>query len=85
MTVNELIEMLGQYDGDREVRLATQPTYPLEATVAGVAGLEEIDDVDEDGQRVLDAADEMEPDGPVYVLEGTQRGYASKALWDGCC
>jgi len=78
MTIRELIELLEQYDDDREVRLATQPNYPLEYTVGGVVGTEEIaDDPDED---IVDADD----DGPVWVVEGSQLGYASKALWDGC-
>jgi hypothetical protein len=79
MTVNELIEILEQYDGEREVRLATQPTYPLAHTVGGVAGEEEVDEEDDDGRRVV--RDDMEADGPVFVLEGSQLGYANKSLW----
>jgi len=80
MTVRELIELLEQYDGAREVRLATQPNYPLAATVGGVAGEDEVDEEDDDGRRVV--RDDKEPDGPVFILEGSQLGYASKSLWD---
>lgn len=40
MTVQELIEMLGEYDPDMEVRLAHQPSYPFEYGIFGVAEYE---------------------------------------------
>jgi hypothetical protein len=41
VNVRELIEALGEFDGDVEVRLAYQPTYPLQESVGGlVAGVD---------------------------------------------
>jgi hypothetical protein len=40
MTVQELIELLQDYDGDAEVRLAEQPHYPFEYSVDRVASVE---------------------------------------------
>ncbi len=37
MTVAELIDWLGQYDGELPVRIASQPAWPFENDVANVA------------------------------------------------
>ncbi|QGJ94993.1 hypothetical protein SEA_REDWATTLEHOG_135 [Gordonia phage RedWattleHog] len=75
MTVGELIELLQQYDEDATVRLATQPNYPLEYRLAGVADAGQVAEVQ---------GDEPDDDTPnvVYLAEGSQVGYASKAIWD---
>lgn len=36
MTVNELKEMLDYYDGDMEVRFASQPSWPFEYSINDV-------------------------------------------------
>lgn len=38
MTVGELIEILEDFDSDMEVRIAEQPSYPMEYEIDGVAG-----------------------------------------------
>lgn len=44
MKVAELIERLNECDPDAEIRLAYQPSYPLQAHLKGVAVLESDDD-----------------------------------------
>jgi len=88
VNVRDLMDLLDQYDGDAEVRLMTQESYPFQNSIRGCASAEEIgpdpDEVDEEG--------EPEPlgdfNGPVegntvYILEGRQLGYGYKAAWNG--
>ena len=83
MTVQELIEMLEDQPQDAEVRLAFQPSWPLEYRVSGVAGpiemrnqllMDELDDDDDDGELEAKALDEVDCD-VVYIGEGGQIGY----------
>jgi hypothetical protein len=68
MTVGELKELLEGADPEAQVRLATQPNYPLEARVSGLAFSEDLEEA---------------PEQPtVWVLEGSSMGYASKELWE---
>lgn len=48
MKVRDLIELLEATNPEAEVRLATQPHYPLAHTIAGVASNGEWGDEDED-------------------------------------
>lgn len=59
MTVAHLIALLSEMNPGDEVRLATQPTYPLAFGIAGVAAL---DDEDELGVVWIAAGDH--PDRP---------------------
>lgn len=68
MTVQELLELLEDADPNAEVRLATQPSWPLAFELAGVA---EPDD------------DEM-PAGVVWLVTGDHpedTPYAPEAAW----
>jgi hypothetical protein len=64
LTVNELIERLQEVaeggSGDRELRLAFQPSWPLQFTIGGVA---EPEDASPDEDQV-DAA------SVIYIVEG---------------
>lgn len=64
MTVGELIGLLEAQDEDAEVRVATQPHYPLESKCDGITPVED------DGKPV------------VYIVEGSQLGYAPRSVWD---
>jgi hypothetical protein len=78
MTVEELIALLEQCPADGEVRLATQPHYPLAHEVYGVAV------PDEDGVPPDDDFDPPEP-GIVWILEGRHPDdspYALRSLWE---
>ncbi len=70
MTVEELIEKLEQFDLDAEVRIASQPAWPMQHAVADVAA--ELDRADgavyivEGGQAEFDSP--YLPEGVVEVL-----------------
>jgi hypothetical protein len=74
VNVSELIDLLKDYDGDAEVRLATQVDWPFEYTVQSVASADEM------------GALRGEEDAPniVYIAEGEQLGYLpepARAVW----
>ena len=66
MKVSELIELLEQCDPDKEIRLATQPNYPLAFSLGGVYDPESAEPWDED-----EPADKGDT-SLVWLLEGTQ-------------
>lgn len=73
MTVTELKELLEEYPDELEVRIALQPNYPLESNVAGVVALADLEDEDDEP---------VDPDDDcLYILEGSQIGYARSGLW----
>lgn len=79
MTVQELIERLEECDEDCEVRLAFQPSWPLQFTIAGVAEY----DPDEDDE------DESRDDRPVvFICDSGQHpddaAYAPRRVFDDC-
>lgn len=67
MTVSDLISYLEEFDGDMEVRIASQPNYPFEYELSGVW-----EDENEDSQYA----------GMVYLVEGTQIGYFTRKAWN---
>lgn len=79
MTVQDLIIALERYPGDAEVRLAIQPSWPFECSIAGLTDNTEIADPDDEG------APDDEGVTVVYIAEGSQLGYASKRIWDAAC
>ena len=64
MTVNELIEELKFYDGELEVRFASQPSWPFEYSINGAIRAT----VREHNNRYE----------AVYLEEGRQLGYLPK-------
>ena len=89
MTIDELIERLGEYrdalGGDTEVRLMTQQNYPFENELAGATCLRDIrerDEVDSDDDENPERFDaEGDPAEVVYLLEGRQLGYGTQTAW----
>ena len=82
MKVKELIEILGKMDAEANVMLAQQPGYPFEYSVAGVAVREEFTEDDDEGSGGDPRA--YEPGtaaNDVFIVEGTQLRYGSKAAW----
>ena len=78
MKVRQLIDLLSEYQEDAEVRLVTQPHWPLEHGLDGVVSKSEIDAFEAD-----DDEDAPEPEvDVVYLLEGASQGYGRKAAWD---
>ena len=88
MTLNELIERLEDYrtefgNGDIEVRLMTQQSWPFENGIYGITSGQEInneDDEFEDGDDLHDG--DASEDAVVYIVEGGQLGYGTKRAWD---
>ena len=82
MKVKDLIELLEDMDPEANVLIASQPNWPFEHSVAGVAVREELGDDDDDG----DEAERPYADGchgnDVFIVEGPQLRYGSKAAWD---
>ena len=70
MIVYELKMLLEDLDEDAEVRLAMQPSWPMEYTIGDVVLVEENSSYPMSEHR----ADEYEP-GIVYISEGDQLGY----------
>lgn len=88
MTVGELIQLLEAYESSHEIRLASQPNWPFEYRLAGVASDEEVQESvaqmqsDERGVPFDEALEETEEPRPVvWLVEGSQEAYASKAIW----
>lgn len=78
ITVGELISLLGDYDDDLEVRLMEQPGWPFEYSIAGVIARAEIDENDREDEGVDDEGTEA---NVVFLLEGAQLCYGTKAAW----
>ena len=75
MTVSELIRIPKTCDPDFEVRIASQPRWPMEYHIHDVvettADEDDIDDEVDDDDR-----DDDEPENKVvYIVEGDQIGY----------
>ena len=75
MTVGEMKRLLETLDDDLEVRLAHQPSWPLQYTVADVVEAPAFDE-DEIEDEIVETADAVKTpeDAPrfAYVIEGSQ-------------
>ncbi|MCC6666034.1 MAG: hypothetical protein IT375_19920 [Polyangiaceae bacterium] len=85
MNVKQLIEILEDLDPDAEVLIVSQQHWPFENAIAGVAVREDVVEDDED----LDDDEREEPRyekgtaaNDVFIVEGQQLRYGSKAAWD---
>ena len=85
MKVSELIELLQDQDPDAEVMIMSQENWPFENAVAGVAVREEfVDDDDEDcedDEREEPRYEKGTAANDVFLVEGQQLRYGSKAAW----
>ncbi len=77
MNVRELMEVLKNLDPTLEVRMAIQPRYPLEMSIAKVTLLSEVEDGDGDGEEARMPAET----GYVMLLEGSHIGYGVRSAW----
>jgi hypothetical protein len=87
MTVGQLRELLEDYPDEAEVRMACQPSWPFEYSIAGVVALSEMKERgDEDGSDFDDRHPSTginpKPDEVVFIVEGRQLSYGTKLLWD---
>jgi hypothetical protein len=95
MTVKELRELLADAPDTAEVRIASQPSYPFQNSVAAVIGGTHIidaapmseddaveDDPDHDYSGLLsDFNGTVDPESVVYIVEGSQLGYMTKLVF----
>ena len=83
--MKQLIEILEDLDPDAEVLLMSLQSWPFKNGIAGVAVREDLAEDDED----LDDDEREEPRyekgtaaNDVFIVEGQQLRYGSKAAWD---
>ncbi len=85
ITIDELIARLeecrDELGGDAEVRLMTQSNWPFENDIVGVTTSGEIRE-EEDDEEGFDPQGDV--DEAVYIVEGNQLGYGTKAAWNVC-
>ena len=73
MKVSELIEYLQGYDEDANVYIMSQPTYPIESSIADVVE-----------RRDYQEKNDQEPgcsSNDVILIEGSNQRYGDKAAW----
>jgi hypothetical protein len=85
MKVGELIQLLEEQDSNAAVMIMGQSTYPFENAVAGVAVRKEMlasddEDVDEEEREEPRYEKDTAPND-VFLVEGRQLRYGSKAAW----
>lgn len=90
MKVKDLIEALEDYEGECEVMIMMQQSYPFECSITGVVQREDFteegSDEDEDeessyGEPSFHGSARSEAKD-VFLLEGRQLRYGSKSAWD---
>jgi hypothetical protein len=86
MKVHQLIAILEEQDGDAEVFIMSQETWPFEVALHGVAIRVDMEDGDEDDEEGDDDAAGARVEGTssndVFLVEGRQLRYGSKTAWD---
>ena len=80
MKVKELIEILEDMDPEATVLLASQPSWPFEYGLAGVAVRGDFAD-EEDGGGDEPTYGLGTAANDVFIVEGQQLRYGSKAAW----
>ena len=93
------LEEFAQDHPDAEIRLMTQCQWPFEYSILGIATKRDMDDESarQEAERLrergveLDDEDEVGPRKDptpgseiIYLVEGSQLGYGTKAAWDVC-
>ena len=80
MNVKQLIEILEDLDPDAEVLIVSQQHWPFENAIAGVAVREDV--VFDDDEREEPRYEKGTAANDVFIVEGQQLRYGSKAAWD---
>lgn len=79
MTVGELKELLEDLDDEMEVRIAQQPSWPLEYAIGGGEVVDLNEPAEDEGEFVPpgeeEDLEEEEPREVLYLFEGSQLGY----------
>jgi hypothetical protein len=86
-SLGELIEALeelrSEFGDDAEVRLMTQQNWPFENSICRITTGADINANDESYSSADEDSDDddVESDNVIYIVEGQQLGYGSKAAW----
>lgn len=86
MTVDQMIELLQEASerglGDTNVRIATQPNYPMEVSIQNAAIVDESED-DCECESILDCdCDEPESKPAFWIATSNNESYISNAPWN---
>jgi len=84
VTVNTLREMLEDLDGDIEVRLMTQESWPFEYDIKGTILATDTPNDENHFNPPFKPAEPNSTDEAFYIVEGNQLGYGSKGAWTDC-
>ena len=84
MTVAELKEELENYDDGQTVRIMSQPNWPFQYSLRGVVSTDDIKSHESEPDEPTEGSKNRDKDGNeiIYLVEGSQKGYGSKAAWD---
>jgi hypothetical protein len=77
MTVKELMDILQRQDPNAQVKLISQPNWPLEHDIKGIVNCDDLSDED---NHVRPRRPSNTP-SDVLIVEGEQIGYGPKAAW----
>lgn len=86
MTVSELRDLLADLPGDAEVRMATQPHWPMASQLRGIATGSSIAGETQCDEHGYYSCDDCTDDSVVWLVEGDSifdDPYAPRAAWDG--
>jgi hypothetical protein len=95
MTVAELIDRLERCDPEATVRIMMQESWPFENSILGIAVRSDFADeceCDQPGGEHAEGCPANDDDygdpelaaNDVFIVEGRQERYGSKAAWDVC-
>lgn len=73
MKVSRLIELLQRCDPNANVKIMSQPRYPIEYSVYGITARTEFDDSEFVNDKDLN---------DVFILEGDHEAYGDRNAWD---
>lgn len=83
MKVSELIELLSECDPDATVMIGQQPAWPFENAIDGIAVRADFAKAgDKDDEADAGDSEDRKRANDVFIVEGAQLRYGSKAMWD---
>ena len=85
MNVRELIERLQDMDPEAEVLFMSQPSWPFEYSIQNIVTRGDIEEAESNfDDTPLSDRDyhDGEKQADVFLIEGSQLRYGSKAAWD---
>jgi hypothetical protein len=81
MKVQQLLEMLHDYDPDAEVLIATRDRFPWDCKIAGVCTREDIILEEDEEDEANDEPEKDTKENDVIIAMGDQLRYGSAGIW----